>query len=128
MRGPLLPDEIYPAWAVIARERATRLQVRLWTLIANIEAAHNNLDAANMAFEELITLERDDEERYLEPAEMYANANRPAKALQYVRRAETAMAELGLELSQRGRLVRDEAVRLMDSPDVARRELPDQPS
>ena len=116
VRGLLLPDDMYAGWAVVPRQRVLRQQVRLWALIAECATDRGDVESAMVAHDELIELERDDEERYLAPAELLLNQGRPSRALQYIRRAEAAMAELGLDLSAQGRTVRDQAVRAMDDP------------
>ena len=108
--GPVLPDDVYSEWAVIARERVVRLQVRLLSMLAEMAREEGNVDAALWAYDELIALERDDEEHYVDPAELLLRNGRPDRALHYLRRADSAMAELGLDVTARARALRDEAV------------------
>jgi DNA-binding SARP family transcriptional activator len=95
-RGDVLPDDRYEEWAGPPREQARRTMFRLLDLCAGIAAGRGDLDETRRILELTIDLAPYDDERYLRAATALLEADRRGAALTVVRRARSALAELGL--------------------------------
>lgn len=98
-RGDLLPDDRYDAWAAQPRER---LRLRYLDLL-DLAAAHakdaGEVDDAIRLVQRAIDTEPYDENRYLLLATLLASQGRAGSARAAVRRARSALDELGLSPS-----------------------------
>jgi ATP/maltotriose-dependent transcriptional regulator MalT/DNA-binding SARP family transcriptional activator len=95
-RGDVLPDDPYEEWAEPPREHARRTMLALLDLCADIAAQRGDLDETRRILELTIDLAPYDDERYLRAAATLLEQDRRGAALTVVRRARTALAELGL--------------------------------
>lgn len=95
--GDLLPDDLYEDWADKPRQRARQVMLDLLDLCASEAAHRGDLDALRRVVERTIELDPYDDTRYLRAATTLLQQGRRGEALTVVKRARTALAELGLE-------------------------------
>ena len=96
-RGDVLPEDPYDEWAVRPRERARRRMLQLLDLCADVAAARGDLDEMRQVVEMTIDLAPYEDERYLRAASVLLQQGRRGAALAVVRRARSALAEIGLK-------------------------------
>ena len=96
-RGDVLPDDPYEEWAEVPREHARRTMLQLLDLCADAAAQRGDLDETRRIIELTIDLAPYDDERYLRAATALLEQDRRGAALTVVRRARSALAELGLQ-------------------------------
>jgi DNA-binding SARP family transcriptional activator/ATP/maltotriose-dependent transcriptional regulator MalT len=95
-RGELLPEDPYVPWATGPRESARRLVLQLLDLCADAATSRGDLDEVRRVVEMTIDLAPYDDERYLRAAATLLSQGRRGAALTVVRRARSALDELGL--------------------------------
>jgi DNA-binding SARP family transcriptional activator len=95
-RGPLLPHDPYEEWAEEPREAARRAMLDVLDLCAEAAAQRGDLDQARRMVERSIALAPYDDHRYLEVASILHRQGRKGAALSVLRRARSALAELGV--------------------------------
>ncbi len=96
-RGEVLPEDPYEEWAVRPRDRARRTMLQLLDLCADVAAARGDLDEMRRVVEMTIDLAPYEDERYLRAASALLQQGRRGAALAVVRRARSALAEIGLK-------------------------------
>jgi len=96
-RGELLPHDPYEEWAATPREAARRTALELLDLCASAAVERSDLDELRRLVERTIELAPYDYERYLKAASALVDQGRNGAALTVVRRARTALRELGLD-------------------------------
>ncbi len=96
-RGDVLPEDPYEEWAIRPRERARRTMLQLLDLCADVAAARGDLDEMRRVVEMTIDLAPYEDERYLRAASALLQQGRRGAALAVVRRARSALAEIGLK-------------------------------
>lgn len=97
-RGDLLPHDLYEDWADDPREAARRTMVELLDLCARAAAERGDLDEARRMVERTIELAPYDDDRYLRVATILREQGRRGAALSVLRRARSALGELGVPL------------------------------
>ncbi len=95
-RGPLLPHDPYEEWAEEPREVVRRTMLDLLDLCAEAAAQRGDLDEARRLVERTIAIAPYDDHRYLEVASILDGQGRKGAALSVLRRARSALAQLGL--------------------------------
>jgi DNA-binding SARP family transcriptional activator/ATP/maltotriose-dependent transcriptional regulator MalT len=100
-RGDVLPEDPYEGWAARPRERARRTMLALLDLCADVAAHRGDLDEMRRVVETTIDLAPYEDERYLRAASVLLQQGRRGAALTVVRRARSALAEIGLEPTAR---------------------------
>ncbi len=95
--GPLLPGNVYDAWATEPRETLRSQQLQLLDLVAAEAEAQQRVDEAVRFLDRAIAVEPYDENRYLRAARLRASQGRVGSARALLDRARRALVELGLE-------------------------------
>lgn len=106
-RGDVLPENPYDEWAITPRERARQSMLSLLDLCADRAAERGDLDEVRRVVELSIELAPYDDDRYLRAASAFLEQGRRGAALTVVRRARSALEEIGLQPTDR--LLRIEA-------------------
>lgn len=101
--GDLLPSDRYSDFTVSPRERLRRLYRSVVAVAVDAATRLGDVDRAVLLLEDVMGSEPYDEDAYTQAAEILERAGRRAEALSVMRRAESALAELGLPLSARAR-------------------------
>jgi DNA-binding SARP family transcriptional activator/ATP/maltotriose-dependent transcriptional regulator MalT len=96
-RGEVLPEDPYEEWTVRPRDRARRTMLQLLDLCADVAAARGDLDEMRRVVEMTIDFAPYEDERYLRAASVLVEQGRRGAALAVIRRARSALAEIGLE-------------------------------
>ena len=96
-RGPLLPGDPYETWAQEPRDRAQRTMLGILDLCAEAAARDGDLDESRRMIERTIELAPHDDHRYLKVATILHQQGRKGAALTVLRRARSALAELGID-------------------------------
>jgi DNA-binding SARP family transcriptional activator len=96
-RGEVLADEAYEDWAVRPREWARRTMLQLLDLCADVARVRGDLDEMRRVLETTIDLAPYEDDRYLRAASLLIDQGQRAAALTVLRRARSALAELGLD-------------------------------
>lgn len=96
-RGDVLADDPYEDWAEARREWARRTMLQLLDLCADVARARGDLDEMRRVLEMTIDLAPYDDDRYLRAASLLADQGQRGAALTVLRRARSALAELGFE-------------------------------
>ena len=96
--GPPLPNDPYAGWATAPREQLRRRYLALLDLVATDATERGSIDEALRAL--AVAREEDpyDESRYERAAELLVRAGRRGAAVQLVRQAEAALAEIAVPL------------------------------
>ncbi|HTX62816.1 MAG TPA: BTAD domain-containing putative transcriptional regulator, partial [Acidimicrobiales bacterium] len=96
-RGDLLPDDPYDEWAGEARQHGRQVMLDLLDLCAAEAGRRGDLDALRRVVERTIELDPYDDRRYLRVASTLLQQGRRGEALTILRRARTALAEIGVD-------------------------------
>jgi DNA-binding SARP family transcriptional activator/tetratricopeptide (TPR) repeat protein len=96
-RGDVLPDDLYEDWADRPRQQARQVMLDLLDMCATETARRGDLDALWRVVERTIEFAPYDDFRYMRAASTLLQQGRRGEALTVVRRARSALAELGLE-------------------------------
>ncbi len=99
-RGPLLPGDAYEEWAEEPRAAAQRTMLEMLDLCAEAAARRGDLDEARRMVERTIELAPYDDDRYLRVAAILRQQGRKGAALTVLRRARSALAQLGIDPPQ----------------------------
>lgn len=99
-QGDVLPDDLYEDWAEKPRQNAKQMMLDLLDLCATDAARRGDLDALRRVVERTIEFDPYDDTRYLSVATALLRQGRRGEALTVVKRARSALAELGLEPSR----------------------------
>ena len=95
--GPLLPYDAYEAWVEEPREAARRTMLDLLDLCAEVAVERGDLDEARRMVERTIELAPYEDDRYLKVALILQQQGRKGAALSVLRRARSALAQLGID-------------------------------
>jgi DNA-binding SARP family transcriptional activator len=95
-RGQLLPGRTFDDWAAEARERLTRLQLDLIDRLAEIATEDGDVDEAIRMRRAGITLDPDDDARYVALADLLARQGRRGPARAALDAGVAALRALGL--------------------------------
>jgi DNA-binding SARP family transcriptional activator/ATP/maltotriose-dependent transcriptional regulator MalT len=96
-RGDVLPDDLYEDWAERPRQNARQVMLDLLDMCATEAARRGDLDTLRRVVERTIEFAPYDDFRYMRAASALLQQGRRGEALTVVRRARSALAELGLE-------------------------------
>lgn len=96
-RGPLLPHDPYAQWAEAPREAARQTMLGLLDLCAEAAADRGDLDEARRMVERTIELAPYEDDRYLKVAVILSDQGRKGAALSVLRRARSALAQIGID-------------------------------
>jgi DNA-binding SARP family transcriptional activator len=96
-RGDVLPDDPYDDWADEARQQSRQVMLDLLDLCTAEAARRGDLDALRRVVERTIELDPYDDRRYLRVASALLQQGRRGEALTIVRRARSALAEIGVD-------------------------------
>ena len=100
-RGEALPDDRYAPWAATVRERLRVRYLQLLDVLASEAEEAGELDEAIRLVERAIEAERFDEARYIRLGRMFARQGSVTQVRRVAAQATAALAELGLEPSER---------------------------
>ncbi len=95
-RGDFLPDDPYEDWADEPRQRARTMMIGLLDLCAEDAAKRGDLDELRRIVERSIEFNPYDDARYLQLATALAQEGRRGEALSLLRRARSALADIGM--------------------------------
>jgi DNA-binding SARP family transcriptional activator len=95
-RGEALLEDLYEDWAEAPREQARQTMLDLLDLCETEAAQRGDLDGVRRLVERTIELAPYDDYRYLRAASTLLHQGRRGEALSVVKRARTALADLGL--------------------------------
>jgi DNA-binding SARP family transcriptional activator len=96
-QGDVLPDDLYEDWAERPRQNARQVMLDLLDMCATEAARRSDLDTLRRVVERTIEFAPYDDFRYMRAASALLQQGRRGEALTVVRRARSALAELGLE-------------------------------
>ena len=96
-RGEVLADEPYEDWAIMPREWARRTMLQLLDLCADVARLRGDLDEMRRVVEMTIDFAPYEDDRYLRAASLLLDQGNRGAALTVLRRARSALADLGLE-------------------------------
>ncbi|HTW06420.1 MAG TPA: BTAD domain-containing putative transcriptional regulator [Acidimicrobiales bacterium] len=96
-QGDVLPEDIYEDWAEKPRQNARQVMLDLLDMCATEASRRGDLDALRRVVERTIEFAPYDDFRYMRAASALLQQGRRGEALTVVRRARSALAELGLE-------------------------------
>lgn len=102
-RGDLLPSDRYMDFTISARERLRRMYRAVVAAAVDAASSAGDVDRAVLLLEDVMASDPYDEESYTQAARVLERAGRRAEALSMLRRAESMLADLGLQLSPAGR-------------------------
>ena len=95
--GDILPDDLYEDWADRPRQNARQVMLDLLDICATEATRRGDLDTLRRVVERTIEFAPYDDFRYMRAASALLEQGRRGEALTVVRRARSALAELGLE-------------------------------
>jgi DNA-binding SARP family transcriptional activator len=96
-QGDILPDDLYEDWADRPRQNARQVMLDLLDICATEATRRGDLDTLRRVVERTIEFAPYDDFRYMRAASALLEQGRRGEALTVVRRARSALAELGLE-------------------------------
>ena len=96
-QGDILPDDLYEDWADRPRQNARQVMLDLLDICATEATRRGDLDTLRRVVERTIEFAPYDDFRYMRAASALLEQGRRGEALAVVRRARSALAELGLE-------------------------------
>lgn len=96
-RGDVLPDDPYEEWTQALRESVRRTMLQLLDLCADSARVRGDLDELRRVLEMTIDFAPYEDDRYLRTASVLVEQGNRGAALTVLRRARSALAELGIE-------------------------------
>lgn len=96
-QGDVLPDDLYEDWAERPRQKARQVVLDLLDMCATEAARRGDLDTLRRVVERTIEFAPYDDFGYMRAASALLQQGRRGEALTVVRRARSALAELGLQ-------------------------------